>query len=833
MGTRLGARSALLGSIALAALALSQPLLAQDAPQDAAPAEAAAPAADPAAPAADPAAPAADPAAPVADSDPSADAQTSQDSAAASDPEIVVTARRRTEILLDVPIAVTAYSGEQLERQGALDITDIADTTPNVILEPSRGTNSTLTAFIRGVGQQDPVAGFEQGVGLYLDDVYLNRPQGAVLDVYDVERIEILRGPQGTLYGRNTVGGAVKYVTRRLPNEPEFHARANLGLDEQADLIVSGSTPLGSEAVRIGAAVARLSRGGFGKNVTTGKDNYNKDVWATRGTIEVEAGPLSARLSGDYTWDYSNTRGGHRLIPGLASGIQPLSDVFDSAGNQTDPKQKVKGGGAALHVDVQLMEGVKLRSITAYRKDKSTTPIDFDALPLPDFDVPGIYRNKQFSQEGQLLVELGRLNGLVGAYYLDANALTVFDVRVYQLINGLAAHTNSKIDTKTTAIFADFSYDLTDQFSVSLGGRYTWDKRIGDIFRQRFLGGGAPIFGGLGIPFLGVQTDFEGEVKFKKFTPRASVSFEPNADNTIYLSYTQGFKGGGFDPRSSTLNAPDLDNNGVISPEEEAEYVGFEPETVDNYELGYKASLLDRRLSLAAAAFYADYKDVQIPGSVPCISGGAPSFCGVVDNAGKARIKGFELETNAILSRDLTGAGDRLSLANMLGYLDAKYTEFISNIPVGTPPVNTPTDVSEFRQFQNTPKWTAAASLDYQRPAWGGRLSANATLSYRSKVYQAEAESVFDQKGFALFDANVMWRSAGGRYQIGLHGKNLFDKEYITSGYNFLNVDLVTGQPIRNSAGNFTPGAGLGLEGVLTAFYGNPRQVWVSFGVNF
>ncbi len=151
--------------------------------------------------------------------------------------EIVVTARRRAEALQDVPIAVTAYSGEQLEREGAIDITDIGDTTPNVTLETSRGTNSTLTAFIRGVGQQDPVAGFEQGVGIYLDDVYLNRPQGAVLDIYDVERIEVLRGPQGTLYGRNTIGGAVKYVTRRLPDDPEIRVRANLGTYGQKDLV--------------------------------------------------------------------------------------------------------------------------------------------------------------------------------------------------------------------------------------------------------------------------------------------------------------------------------------------------------------------------------------------------------------------------------------------------------------------------------------------------------------------------------------------------------------------------------------------------------------------
>jgi iron complex outermembrane receptor protein len=183
--------------------------------------------------------------------------------AAADDEVIYVTARRRTESLQDVPIAVTAYSGEQLERQGALDITALNDTTPNVTLETSRGTNTTLTAFIRGVGQQDPVAGFEAGVGLYLDDVYLNRPQGAVLDIYDVERIEILRGPQGTLYGRNTIGGAIKYVTRRLDDDPMVRVRANLGTDEQADLIVSASTPI-SDQVRIGASGARLSRDGFG-----------------------------------------------------------------------------------------------------------------------------------------------------------------------------------------------------------------------------------------------------------------------------------------------------------------------------------------------------------------------------------------------------------------------------------------------------------------------------------------------------------------------------------------------------------------------------------------
>src|SRR5438309_9819570 len=210
-------------------------------------------------------------------------AQTQVQAATGSDQAIVVTARRRNELLLNVPIAVTALSGEQLDRRGALDIADIAKTIPDVTLKASRGTNSTLTAFIRGVGQQDPVAGFEQGVGLYLDDVYLNRPQASLLDIYDVERIEVLRGPQGTLYGRNTIGGAVKFVTKRIPTDgPHFSMRTNLGTYGQTDLIASASSPVTS-GLYVGVAAPRLKYNGFGKNLTHGVRNSNTAIWATRG----------------------------------------------------------------------------------------------------------------------------------------------------------------------------------------------------------------------------------------------------------------------------------------------------------------------------------------------------------------------------------------------------------------------------------------------------------------------------------------------------------------------------------------------------------------------
>jgi iron complex outermembrane recepter protein len=799
----------------------------------------------------------------------SSNAQTADAPAAATDGDIVVTARRRSELLQDVPIAVSAYSGEQLERQGALDITDIGDTTPNVTLETSRGTNTTLTAFIRGVGQQDPVAGFEQGVGLYLDDVYLNRPQGALLDVYDVERIEVLRGPQGTLYGRNTIGGAVKYVTRALGNVPQLTVRANLGTYRQADLIVSGSTPVAG-GLKIGGAIARLTRQGFGDNLTTGKENYDKDVWATRGTVEFEPSDIiTMRLSGDYSWDRSNPRGGHRLIPGRLSGAPVLDDEFDSRGGLVNPRQRVVGGGGALQITADVAEGMRLRSITAYRRDRSETPIDFDALPAQDVDVPAIYRNKQFSQEVQLLVETDRLNGLIGGYYLDANANNIFDVLLGTTgavlgLPGFTASTFGDVKTKTSALFADFTYRLTDQISLSAGGRYTVDKRRAEVIRRNLIGGVSPELGGTpvigifnattnptGRQFGALTSDFRGSKSFKEFTPRASISWQPDDDNTIYLSYAKGFKGGGFDPRGLSTAAPDLDADGTREASEIFDYFLFEPEKVNSYELGYKASLFDRRLRIAVAGFIADYKDVQVPGSVGAVVNGIPTFVGVTTNAGAAEFKGLEFEGTAVLARDFAGSGSRLNLAGSVGYLDAKYEEFITNVAAfdanGNPAPTSraqPVDVAPFRRIQNTPKWTNSATLDLSLPTGGGTLAANATASYRSKTFQFETPSPFlDQKGYALFDANLLYSS--GRFRVGLHGKNLFDKRYITSGYQFLTINPVTGQPILSATPFLAGGApnpnfavpgitpSLGREGVVTAFYGNPRQVFLSFEVRF
>lgn len=277
-------------------------------------------------------------------------------------------------------------------------------------------------------------------------------------------------------------------------------------------------------------------------------------------------------------------------------------------------------------------------------------------------------------------------------------------------------------------------------------------------------------------------------------------------------------------------NAPDLNGNGIREDSEIASFLSFRPESVKSYEVGYKGNFMNGALYVAVAGFYADYNDVQIPGSVACtVSVGGvptPSFCGVVSNAGKARFKGLEFESNARLAQDFLTGGDRLSLSTAVGYIDAEYREYVTNIG------GVPTDVAAFRKVQNTPKWTASGTLGYTTPVGDGNLYAGSTVSWRSKTYQFEIPNPYiDQKGYALWDASIVYTAPDDRWTLGLHGKNLLDKEYKTSGYTFVAANATTGAIVNNAAGFPTPT--LGREGTLTAFYGNPRQVFVTGTVKF
>ena len=721
-------------------------------------------------------------------------AQSNDQSADEGIDEIVVTtARRRVESLQEVPLSITVFSGDDLERIGAADIIAIGQSSPNVTLEVSRGTNTTLTAFIRGVGQQDPVAGFESGVGLYVDDVYLNRPHAAVLDLYDVERIEVLRGPQGTLYGRNTIGGAIKYVTKPLSNEPQAKVRFSVGSYNQLDGLVSGSVPI-SDSFRIGGTIVNFTRDGFGDNLNLGTEQYDKDILGVRLSLEWDAtDSLLFRLSGDYTEDDSSPKAGHRLMVGGVSGDPILPDVFDTRAGLTVPVQSVEASGISLLTEWTLNDSWMIKNILAARDDETFSPIDFDSLPSPDLDVPVNYENEQFSEELQLLYSGDRLNGIAGFYYLDANAFNEFDVILGSL--GLNANTLGDVDTETWSVFADFTYDISDTVGVSLGGRYTSDERSSRVLRRLFLGGLSPTFGGDATVLL-TTSDFNGSAKDTEFSPRVSLSWQPSDEQHLYFSYSEGFKGGSFDPRAQTSGAPDLDGDGTVSAQEIFDFMRFEPESVKSYEVGLKSSFLDNRLVTSVAVFFGDYEDVQIPGSVGIDTDGDginDDFTGVTTNAGKAELPGVEFEGRF-------RANDNWSFGWAIGYLDAEYKEVINSSGV---------DVSSQAVFQNTPELTASGNASFETPlsmfGTSGSFAVITSLSYRDDTSQFEFPNpLLDQESFTLWDLSLVWEADDGRWRAGIHGKNLGDEEYKVAGYNFPT---------------------LGAEGNVTAFYGNPRTV--------
>ncbi|MEM8547548.1 MAG: TonB-dependent receptor [Pseudomonadota bacterium] len=636
---------------------------------------------------------------------------------------------------------------------------------------------------------------------MYVDDVYLNRPQAAVLDIYDVERIEVLRGPQGTLYGRNTIGGAIKYVTRRLADETEARVRFSAGTFGQLDGVVSASTPI-SDTFRVGGAVAKLTRDGFGDNLNLGGvENYQKDVLGLRGSFEwTPSDAFFLRFAADYIDDQSDPRQGHRLTVGNLSGAPVLGDVFDTRAGLNNPTQEVTATGFALTTEWTLNEQWMLRNILAYREDESFSPIDFDSLPSPDLDVPVVYENDQLTEELQLLYTGDRWSGLFGFFYIDANAFNAFDVilgNTGDLIGlpGLNAFTLGDVDTSSWSVFGDVTFDVTDTVSLSFGGRYTSDERDARILRQTFIGGTSATFGGTATA-IATTSDFNGSEEFTEFTPRVSIAWQPLDNLNLYASYDRGFKGGGFDPRGQSSAAPDLDGDGTVDAEDIFQFLLFQPETVDAFEIGLKGTWFDGRVTTNLAIFQNAYDDVQIPGSVGLDTdndGIEETFVGITSNAADADITGLEFEGTALIT-------DALSFSWSVGYLQAVFNEFID--PFGN-------EVSSQRVFQNTPDWTAQGRMNHISPlalfGTAGELSLSAAVSYRSAASQFETPNPFlDQGSFNIWDASVVWRTDDDRWSVGLHGRNLADEEYKVAGYFFPD---------------------LGLEGNITAFYGNPRTV--------
>jgi len=694
---------------------------------------------------------------------------------------IQVTARRTAENLQSVPVAVTSIGAEDLKQRGIENITSIQQYSPNTTMQVSRGTNSTLTAYIRGIGQQDPLWGFEPGVGIYIDDVYMARPQGAALDIYDVERIEVLRGPQGTLYGRNTIGGAVKYVTKALSGDNEFAVRGTVGNYGQKDLKLSGQTAL-TDKLFIGAAGAVFNRDGFGTYLNTGDENYNKDIATGRLSLQYQAADnLRFSFAADETQDDSNSKGGHRLTTSLLTKETPPSNVYDS--NTSMPvDNSVETSGQSLTMAWDVNNDWTIKAVSARREGVTDTNIDFDSTRLPSLDVPAFYEDEQTSHELQFLYNSSKLKFASGLYKFDGEACGAFGT-VIVAGAGVTVENGGCVDTDSMAAYAQGTYQYDEKWSFTLGGRYTEDDKDAQVYRYMYLGYKLPRVPATAKP-LQVQTDFDKSASFNHFSPRVGFEYQANNDMMLYGSYTDGFKSGGFDMRAVKSLNPSADEP-------------YQPETVDTFELGIKSEWLDRRLRLNAAVFTAAYDDMQV--TVQRAVGN--NVASQVLNAASADINGIELEATAV-------ATDALQFNLIVGYTDAKFNEVLFYDAAS----KTTTDVSNLWSFANTPELTATLGTKYTVGLAGGELVLNANLAHRSETQIFELPSVLDSGGYTLLNAGATWYAPDGHWDVSLQGRNLGNKEVRIAGYNF---------PL------------LALEQTITAYYNDPRTVSLSVGYRF
>ncbi|MEM7586159.1 MAG: TonB-dependent receptor [Acidobacteriota bacterium] len=705
---------------------------------------------------------------------------------------IVVTARKREENIQEVPIAVSLITGEALEDSGAADISDLQVQVPNLSIYPGRNQSTTLTAFLRGIGQADPLWGVDPGVGLYLDDVYIARPQGALLDVFDVERIEVLRGPQGTLYGKNTIGGAIKYVSRPLSDDTTGAISLTGGEFGTQDFKAWVSGALVPGKLRAKAAIASLQRDGYGTNLFTGRDVSDKDTLAFRLALDwLVSDDVTVKLSLDRTEDDAEPKGLTRLeanpfCPLFGITCAPNPDLFDTDSG-LEPLNSTDSEGYALNIEWAINDNWQFKSITAYRESDSENNIDFDTTPAPITDVVATYSDEQTSQEFQFLYQGdGALSGVFGLFYFDGTAGGLVQNTFFGSIFGT---TEGTTDTESFAIFGDGSYQINDRLTFNFGLRLTEEDKRGVAFNAGYTDGTFTTINA-------VTADYDQSETFSSFSPRLGLDYWFNDDVMGYVTLSRGFKSGGFNVRAQATAFPES-------------ALPFDDEVLTVAEFGIKSVLANRSLVLNAAAFYGDYEDIQVSTFTDFDSDGDgtnDAFFGNFLNAGSATMQGLEVEFDWT-SPTATWFG----LSGNVSYLDAEPDDFLDANGDG---------FVDTQVITNAPELTGALNLNVNFPAFDGLISGSVGYAYRDEstltneggpdpTNPTRPLSPIIQPSFDLINAWVSWLSGDGTWQFTINGRNLTDEEYLTNGYN------------------------IPVLGILVGSNGAPRTVSASLGYRF
>lgn len=661
--------------------------------------------------------------------------------------EIVVTAQRRTENIQTVPIAISALSGDMLTERGLTNLQDLSSMVPSVNIQ-SRRAGGVVT--IRGIGFEVATAGADPAVAVHTDGVYVARPAAALSNFYDVERIEIARGPQGTLFGRNATGGAINIITRKPTDEFEGYVDGSFGNYQAITAEGALSGPVVGDIVSARFSFKYDTRDAYGDNRFTGWDINDWNSWATRLQVLVKPSEsLSVLLSGDYfrqddhafTPTFAGTAAPCVTTPpgrrcGTAyGGIGLIDDQDVTYDFNTENERDFRGVGMTIEWDAG---PVTVRSITGYRKSSYQWEADGEQTT---FNIGFIGRQEdatQLSQELQLVGQTDKIQWLVGGFYFseDNDALGYADIPVPDF-RTLIIRQFGNLETDAWAVFGQGTYRFTDRWALTLGGRYSSEDKaiVGESSQQ--------------LPGVIPPPRPTRETSWSKFTPKATLDYTWADGKLVYVSAQQGFKSGGYAA-------------GALTPP-------FNPEEVWSYEVGLKATWAGGKVRTNLAAFHYDYKDLQV-GFVQNVPGGA--VITVVTNAAEAKNDGLEAEI-------IAKPNDAWTFELNASFQDARFDEYFTVDP------NRPTlgtlDLSG-NTLAQAPDFTGFFAAQYEWPAMGGQWSLRGEYAYTGEVYfdaYNRPGGLMSQDAYGLVNAFLTYDS-GGAWRVSLFGRNLTDESYRT-----------------------------------------------------
>ncbi len=721
--------------------------------------------------------------------------------------EVIVTARKVEENLQDTPIAITAYTGDALAERQVFSTNALDQVVPNLQFAdnaPLAGNNSSSQVFIRGIGQTDPTSTVDPGVGFYIDDIYIGTAVGGTMTLRDVASVQVLRGPQGTLFGRNTIGGAILLTTKDPGGEFGGTLRTGVGSDSLLDGFVAVDVPF-SETLRSRISFGVRQQDGYVKR-TDGTDLGDTDTYSALAKfVWTPVSWLRATASLDYT---SSDENGTPLVfaainenatfarvasfdagcPGQTSAAQPVPMVADDrCANDLQARGKYRNNGtlplsstlevwgASLNLAFTLSEQLILKAISSYRENQWDGVRDADNTPLTILHTLYDVKGHQSSQELQLTYQTKPLTGVLGLYYFDQASNDIATIELNPPPPGIQRDSdNNIVDNTSWALFTQWTYNFTEKLSLTGGGRYTEDRK--GSFPDQF---------DFATPNIKQVPARQYRDTFTSFTPSGSLAYRWSDAVMTYASYAEGFKGGGF---NSHFNA-------VLTPVQQAALQKFKQEDAKTYELGAKLDLLDNTLRLNAAVFTADYTNMQVTFRGPAPAGVAP----FLTNAGKASIDGVELEA--------TWVPGELRFEASVGYLDAKIDE-LDNVPLAV----LPPGLQEGNALPFAPEWQAHLGISYSGQAGRFELTPRVDISYQDTTQfdATNTREIAQLDDITTVNASLVF-GTGARWRVTLGINNATDEQYPVAG----NSSLTTG------------------SGYAEIAYSRPREYFGNFSYDF